>query len=95
MNSNAGTVLRGGSQYLFSTGVFVALVISSADGFISRLLKQDHHAMPGAQSSGSKAARQDQLSISSQARLATQSTGGHRLESRLIDLYNQEGKNAS
>ena len=73
----------------------MALVISPSDGFISRLLKQDHHAAPVAQSGGRKPAQSDQLSISSQARQATQSTGGHRPESRLIDLYNQQGKSAS
>jgi len=74
--------------------VVVALVISSADGFINRLLKQGQHVAPAAQASSSKPARSDQLSISSQARQATQLADAHRPESRLIELYNQQGKSA-
>ena len=95
MNNGAGTVVRDGSQYLFSTGELVALVISPTDGFISRLLKQGPQAAPGAQSGSSKPARQDQLSISTQARQVAQPAGSHHLESRLMELYNQEGKNAA
>jgi len=73
----------------------VALAISPTDGFISRLLKQGQHAAPKAQSGSSHAAPKDQLSISSQARQATQPSGNQRLESRLMELYNQEGKNAA
>jgi len=73
----------------------VALVISPTDGFISRLLQQGRHAAPVAQSGMRKTAQPDQLSISSQARQAAQPTGGHHLESRLMELYNQEGTNVS
>ncbi len=73
----------------------MALVISPSDGFISRLLKQGQHDVPGAQEAAGKPARQDQLSISSQARQAMQTTGDKSPESRLIDLYNQKGKSAA
>jgi len=95
MNSNAGTFYKMVSSILFMIGALVALAISSTDGFISRLLKQEHHAAPAARTDKREPAQPDQLSISSQARQATQPTGGQRLESRLIDLYNQEGKSAS
>jgi len=95
MNSSAGTFYEMVPSILFMIGALVALAISPTDGFISRLLKQEHHAAPVARTDKREAAQPDQLSISSQARQATQPTGGQRLESRLIDLYNQEGKSAS
>jgi len=71
----------------------VALTISPADGFISRLLQQSQstparvpHGNPTPASTA-----QDQTSISQEARQATQGTNNQQLESRLIDLYNQKG----
>ena len=74
----------------------MALAILPSDGFINRLLQQAHHSAPSALSGSSRAAaQQDQMSISNEARQATQSTSNNNLESKLMELYNQEGKNAS
>ncbi len=73
----------------------MAFAILPSDGFINRLLQQAQHSAPSALSGGSRAAaQQDQMSISNEARQAIQSTGSN-LESQLMELYNQEGKNAS
>jgi len=82
-------------------GVVVALTISPADGFISRLIQQtqqsasakktDQHPATGAQGQVSK----DQTSISSEARQALQASHNQDMESKLIDLYNQKGSRAA
>jgi len=78
------------------TGDIVALTVTPADGFISRLIQQTHQAassrVPG--HSHQSVAKQDQTSISQEARQATHHTDNQQLESRLIDLYNQKGKSA-
>nr|WP_194334968.1 hypothetical protein [Mariprofundus sp. KV] len=63
-----------------------------SDGFITRLLQQAHHTAPKVPpASNQQAAKPDQMSISNEARQATESQGNHRLESKLMDLYNQKG----
>ncbi|PIP02464.1 MAG: hypothetical protein COW18_09170 [Zetaproteobacteria bacterium CG12_big_fil_rev_8_21_14_0_65_54_13] len=71
----------------------MALTVSPADGFISRLLQQTQQAAPAKAAAGKQAAapRPDQTSISAEARQAMQSTGDQNMESRLMDLYNQKG----
>ena len=70
----------------------MALTISPSDGFITRLLQQAHHTAPKTPaSSNHQAEKPDQMSISSEARQATEASGNHRLESKLMDLYNQKG----
>lgn len=70
----------------------MALTILPSDGFITRLLQQAHHTAPKAPpASNQQATKPDQMSISNEARQATESTGNHRLESKLMDLYNQKG----
>jgi len=72
--------------------LIVALTVSPADGFISRLLQQTQQAAPARAADGKQAApRPDQTSISSEARQAMQSSGNPNMESRLMDLYNQKG----
>lgn len=70
----------------------MALTVLPSDGFINRLLQQAHNsAAPKTQPSGQPAkSGQDQVSISSEAREATQ-TSNHQLESKLMELYNQKG----
>lgn len=71
----------------------MALSILPADGFISRLLQQSQSTPAKAPVSSPTPApnTQDQTSISQEARQATQGEGNQRLESKLIDLYNQKG----
>ena len=75
----------------------MALSILPSDGFITRLLQQAHQPAPKAAPTGSNSPTQkpDQVSISNDARQATESSstaGNHRLESKLMDLYNQKGQ---
>ena len=74
----------------------MAFTISPADGFISRLLQQSQAAPVKAPAGNATPApnTQDQSSISHEARQATQGNNSDRLESKLIDLYNQKGKQA-
>ena len=78
----------------------MALSISPADGFISRLLQQSQNAPTSkapASSNPQTSNKQDQSSISQEARQAGQtshSANNQRLESKLIDLYNQKGNKA-
>ena len=76
----------------------MAITVTPADGFISRLLQQTHQAASNRNTAStsqqqSSPARQDQASISDEARQATQQNGNHQLESKLMDLYNQRGSN--
>ncbi|MDX8405209.1 MAG: hypothetical protein R8K50_03570 [Mariprofundus sp.] len=71
----------------------MALPISPADGFISRLLQQTRQTAPAKVASGSQApaSKPDQASISPEARQAMQGTSQQHMESKLMDLYNQKG----
>ena len=71
----------------------MALTILPSDGFITRLLQQAHHTAPKAPpaSNNQQTAKPDQMSISNEARQATETSANHRLESKLMDLYNQKG----
>lgn len=71
----------------------MALMVSPADGFISRLLQQQAHPPVSRAPSGSSkpAATQDQISISNEARQTAQATSSHQHESKLLELYNQKG----
>ncbi len=71
----------------------MALTILPADGFISRLLQQSQSTpvkVPASAHSHSTSA-QDQSSISQEAHQASERSNNQRLESKLIDLYNQKG----
>ena len=72
----------------------MALTVTPADGFISRLLQQTHTSSARKVPTGKAqpaAAKTDQSSISPEARQANQSASHKQLESKLIDLYNQRG----
>jgi len=71
----------------------VALTILPADGFISRLLQQSQSTPAKVPVINPTPAPnvQDQASISQEARQATEGNTNQRLESKLIDLYNQNG----
>jgi len=82
-------------QRLFQEEKVVALTISPADGFISRLLQQSQSTPAKATNTNSAPTptdKQDQTSISQEARQASENSNGN-LESKLIDLYNQKGNN--
>jgi len=71
----------------------VALTVHPTDGFINRLLQQSSRptAQPVAETSRSISA-DDQVSISSEARQATEAAEPNRnLESKLLQMYNQNG----
>ena len=77
----------------------MAISILPSDGFITRLLQQAHHSTPKATAPSNSAPAQqpDQVSISHDARQATETNtpvGNHRLESKLMDLYNQKGESS-
>ncbi len=78
----------------------MALSISPADGFISRLLQQSQNTPTSkapASSTPQTSNKQDQSSISQEARQAgqtSQAANNQQLESKLIDLYNQKGNKA-
>jgi len=74
----------------------VALTVTPADGFISRLIQQTHQSASNRASAQNHrtATKQDQASISQAARQASQPTNNQQLESKLMDLYNQKGKSA-
>jgi len=74
----------------------MAVTISPADGFISRLIQQTQQASSAKQSAmppptANQNASRDQSSISPEARQAMQGANQQDLESRLLDLYNQKG----
>lgn len=73
----------------------MALIVSPADGFISRLLQQSRQAAPGKAAANRSAPKPDQTSISSEARQAMQSTNYQNMESKLMDMYNQKGGRAA
>lgn len=71
----------------------VALTVHPTDGFINRLLQQSARptAQPVAETSRGVNA-DDQVSISSEARQATETAAPNRnLESKLLQMYNQNG----
>lgn len=76
----------------------MALTVTPADGFISRLLQQTHttsaRKIPAGKAQPA-AAKTDQSSISQEARQANQSASHQQMESKLMDLYNQKGRNAA
>lgn len=75
----------------------MALTVHPTDGFINRLLQQTTRtaALPVAEKSGDVGGK-DQVSISSEARQAsTPSSPDTRLESKLLQMYNQNGERSS
>jgi len=75
----------------------VALTVTPADGFISRLLQQTHQSAssrPTVSPHPVAVAKQDQSSISHEARQTLQNADNSQFESKLIDLYNQKGRKA-
>jgi len=77
--------------------MIVALTVTPADGFISRLLQQTHTSarkVPAGKAQPA-AVKADQSSISQEARQANQSSSHQQMESKLMDLYNQKGRNAA
>ena len=72
----------------------MAAPIQPSNGFITRLLQQTTPAASPS-SAGTEqrsSAKPDQLSISHEARQAQSGTPNHRLESKLLELYNQKGE---
>lgn len=71
----------------------MAMTISPADGFISRLLQQSRQTAPAKAptTATSQGFKPDQTSISPEARQAIQGSNHQSMESRLLDLYNQKG----
>ncbi|MFQ5519592.1 MAG: hypothetical protein ACE5E3_06295 [Mariprofundus sp.] len=71
----------------------MALTVHPTDGFINRLLQQTSRPSPQqADASSSASGDKDQVSISSQARQASAaSPPDTRLESKLLQMYNQNG----
>lgn len=75
----------------------MALTVHPTDGFINRLLQQSTLSapQPAAGKSGELGGK-DQVSISSEARQATTSSAPDtRLESKLLQMYNQNGVSSS
>lgn len=75
----------------------MALTVHPTDGFINRLLQQTTRTapQPAAEKSGDLGAR-DQVSISPEARQVTTSLSPDaRLESKLLQMYNQNGESSS
>ncbi|MDQ6992565.1 MAG: hypothetical protein Q9M31_03765 [Mariprofundus sp.] len=71
----------------------MALTISPADGFISRLLQQSQSNSPAKAAVVKQAQAQskaDQASISPEAQAAMQNGGSAKADSKLIDMYNQK-----
>jgi len=75
----------------------VALTVHPTDGFINRLLQQSSRSAPQpVANESSDLGGKDQVSISSEARQATTvSTPDTRLESKLLQMYNQNGVSSS
>jgi hypothetical protein len=75
----------------------VALTVHPTDGFINRLLQQSTRTAPQPTADkGSELGGKDQVSISSQARQATTASAPDtRLESKLLQMYNQNGLGSS
>ncbi len=71
----------------------MALTVMPSDGFISRLLQQAHRPAPSvAPQNNQSTPKPDQMSISDEARQASQpTTSSNRLESKLMEMYNQKG----
>ena len=71
----------------------MALTVMPSDGFISRLLQQAHRPAPAPAPEASKSSSAaDQMSISQEARQSSQSADNNqRLESKLLEMYNQKG----
>lgn len=70
----------------------MALTVKPSDGFISRLLQQAHKPAVSTVAEAPKAApSSDQVSISQTARDSSQATDNQRLESKLLQMYNQKG----
>ena len=70
----------------------MALTVHPTDGFINRLLQQS--ARPSAQpvsETRHELGGQDQVSISSEARQSAEATPNRNLESKLLQMYNQNG----
>lgn len=77
---------------VFKEERFVALTVHPTDGFITRLLQQSTRptAQPVVETSRGISA-DDQVSISPQARQATETVPNKALESKLLQMYNQNG----
>jgi len=75
----------------------VALTVHPTDGFINRLLQQTaRSALQTERNKEGDLGGRDQVSISSQARQAsTASSPDTRLESKLLQMYNQNGVSSS
>ncbi len=75
----------------------VALTVHPTDGFINRLLQQSTRSAPQPlASNSSELGGKDQVSISSEARQATSASAPDtRLESKLLQMYNQNGVSSS
>jgi len=75
----------------------VALTVHPTDGFINRLLQQSTRSAPQPVASKSgDLGGSDQVSISSEARQATSNAAPDtRLESKLLQMYNQNGVSSS
>lgn len=73
----------------------MAAPISPSNGFITRLLQQTTQNNTIVSQSGNTlgATKADQTSISPEARQANKGTANDKLESKLIELYNQNGRN--
>ena len=70
----------------------MALTVKPSDGFISRLLQQAHRPAPSEVVETNKSApTSDQMSISQAARDPSQAADNQRLESKLLQMYNQKG----
>lgn len=70
----------------------MALTVMPSDGFISRLLQQAHRpAQSEAPQTNHSAPKPDQMSISTEARQASQPSSNNNLESKLMEMYNQKG----
>jgi len=75
----------------------VALTVHPTDGFINRLLQQSARPAPQPVAErGGDMGGKDQVSISPEARSAsTVSSPDTRLESKLLQMYNQNGDRSS
>ena len=77
----------------------MALPVLPSNGFITRLLQQTTQASSTQNLQRNTptptADKPDSMSISNEARQAMKGEGSSQLESKLIELYNQQGKSNS